>query len=351
MQEWDKWLQRITDFLLSFDTEQANYNKKSFCGLCFKYANFCFELGLNYAEYATRALNALIHVYERMSFRGEVTPIHSALCKLALKTKQLTAVLPLIQDHYTNINAQETGIKAEQAILFFYYAGCVALALKIHDTAAQLLELAISTPSQAVHAASIEAYKKLVLINLISRGIEYSHPKYVSPSVHKMISMICGPYNKLASTFHDILINQQEAESLNKLISDNSALWMGDHNFGLIKQVQKALIKHRIRRLTNTYVTLSFNYIATSTGVKECEDFLTEMIVEGELTAKIDEEHKMVIFEEKDAQLNIDVLEDNCEDLLKQLREIENMIEVVSLDPRYIKHALPQSEKKQSLMA
>ena len=60
--------------------------------------------------------------------------------------------------------------------LIYHYAGGVALAaLKRWEEAEEFFEICVSSPAQVPAAIQFEAYKKLILVQLISRGAVWLH--------------------------------------------------------------------------------------------------------------------------------------------------------------------------------
>jgi COP9 signalosome complex subunit 3 len=56
--------------------------------------------------------------------------------------------------------------------LVYHYAGGMALAaLKMWEEAEEFFEICVSSPAQVPAAIQLEAYKKLTLVQLISRGM------------------------------------------------------------------------------------------------------------------------------------------------------------------------------------
>jgi hypothetical protein len=67
--------------------------------------------------------------------------------------------------------------------------------------------------------------------------------------------------------------------------------------------VVAALVRHNVRKLTSTYITLSLKDIAASAGLPSpaaAETLLRKMIAAGEISAKINQESGMVRFGEDD---------------------------------------------------
>ena len=57
-----------------------------------------------------------------------------------------------------------------------------------------------------------------------------------------------------------------------------------DHNLGLARQVRSALVRHNVRKLTSTYITLSLTDIAATAGLTDvdaAEALLRTMISSG----------------------------------------------------------------------
>ena len=57
-----------------------------------------------------------------------------------------------------------------------------------------------------------------------------------------------------------------------------------DHNLGLARQVRSALVRHNVRKLTSTYITLSLADIAATAGLTDvdaAEVLLRTMIASG----------------------------------------------------------------------
>jgi len=72
-----------------------------------------------------------------------------------------------------------------------------------------------------------------------------------------------------------------------------------DENWGLVKQVFASITKRKIKKLNKTYVTLSFKDISDMTDLKdadEAEEFVSKMILDGDIEAVICCKDRMVTF-------------------------------------------------------
>ena len=144
-------------------------------------------------------------------------------------------------------------------------------------------------PSAAVSHIMLEAYKKYLLIWLVTHG-DRTHdslifPKYTSPVVTKYIKPLCAPYHEIVKAFY----SNQHSE-LNNIIEKHTNVFNDDGNAGLVAQVVVARQKTSIKRLTKTFLTLSLEDVASKVGLaspKEAERQLVTMIEEGSIFARI----------------------------------------------------------------
>merc|ERR1740120_234471 len=120
-----------------------------------------------------------------------------------------------------------------------------------------------------------------------------------------------------------------------------------DKNTGLVKQVVAALQRHKIQRLTKTYMTLSLSEIAKEVGADEAKPqdmdaLLFDMISEGEINARIDQTTSMVFFEEDEDDMDVAMVAQTQEKLAHILQVAQRLAtfeqEVVSSEA-YIRKA------------
>ncbi len=133
----------------------------------------------------------------------------------------------------------------------------------------------------------IEAYKKLLIISLISNGRIPSLPKYTSRVVLSQTKPICSIYHELAQAF--LSYDQEKLADLRTKYHDT---FVQDKNVGLVAQLEKSLYKKNIQKLTKTYITLSLNDMAAKVKLstaKEAEHLMLNMIKDGEIFATINQ--------------------------------------------------------------
>ena len=217
-----------------------------------------------------------------------LTTVHSDLLQLCLASKNFKLGLDLISNEILDIlKPQSSNFDAKYLISYFYYAGCIYGAMKQYESALFYLEQALTVPASVLSQIMIEAYKKFILISLISKGKLPTLPKYTSRIVINQIKPICSIYHELASAFTSF-----DLDKLNSLVHKYHDLFHQDRNYGLVKQLQQSYYKKNIQKLTKTFITLSLADMALKVklpSAREAETYMLNMIKDGEIFATINQ--------------------------------------------------------------
>merc|ERR1719277_1558306 len=95
---------------------------------------------------------------------------------------------------------------------------------------------------------------------------------------------------------------------------------------GLAQQVVQSLQRHKVKLLTNTYLTLSLVEIAKDESkTAEVETLLFDMISEGEINARIDQSTGNVSFEEDQDDMDVGMV-NKMQDKLQQIMGLAQRI-------------------------
>jgi COP9 signalosome complex subunit 3 len=236
--------------------------------------------------------------------------------------------------------------------------------IKQFDRAANFFENVVTVPGNATSAIAIEAYKKYVLVKLISGSIPSNQiPTYTSRNVQQTIKSLCGAqYTELFNIFNNGTLIQ-----FDEFVNRHREQYARDRNLGLIKQTRNAFIYNSIQQLTKTFLTVSLKDLANRVQLQstnEAEKYLIDMIENGQIFASINKKDGnikflffffdtplfvlgMVIFhgspEKFDANNMLAKLQDETEKRMqaeKQLRELERQI---SLSKSYIQRTQQSS--------
>lgn len=335
----DSWLGQAERFLVSCDVRQVQFDEKRFFKLCRQFVVGVFHSKANVQKHATRAIPVLRRVIDSFVPAGEVTSLHSDFLKLCIMTSHYDLAEPLVHRQYISINKDKTGIEPKHFITFAYYAGCVALVLKNLPKALHFFSLALTTPSLVLHAAAVEAYKKYILVSLMLSGTSKQIPKHASTVIFYFAKELCEAYVKVAEAF-----SQRDTQLLDNLIAGYTTDFVHDKNLGLVKQVREAYTQQEVKRITNSYMTISLRSLSQSAGksVSEVEALLLQMIEEGHINAQIDMEHEMVVFSEteEDSEELVERMSRVSDRLSELLEQTELRIENMMLSKEYIKRTL-----------
>jgi COP9 signalosome complex subunit 3 len=237
--------------------------------------------------------------------------------------------------------------------------------IKQFDRSANFFENVVTVPGTATSAIAIEAYKKYVLVKLISGSIPNNQlPTYTSRNVQQTIKSLCGgQYTELFNIFNNGTLIQ-----FDEFVNRHREQYARDRNLGLIKQTRNAFICNSIQQLTKTFLTVSLKDLANRLQLQstnEAEKYLIDMIENGQIFASINKKDGkkffflrnkkktkifflgMVIFhgspEKFDANNMLAKLQDETEKRMhaeKQLRELERQI---SLSKTYIQRTQQSS--------
>ncbi len=274
-------------------------------------------------------------------------PILTDELQLSLLAKCFKLAADMIDSHpILYISTENSQIEQMQKdsldlLKYFYMAGLVFIGLKRYSDALFMLEQCFSLPSTGVSAVMVEAYKKYVLVTLITSNTgrfneARSIPRYASTSVSKSLPSQASIYLELASIVGEISsltsASQTPAgmEKLTAFIAKNTDAFSRDQNYGLVKQSINALHRRKIKQLSLAYMNISLQDASLFAGIRsaaECQRLVEQMIESDELQAKIDQRSMILRF--------IDDEEDNDtkkrSDAIKWFEKIESLVTISNL--------------------
>jgi len=254
------------------------------------------ELGLGAGPAgARRALPALLGGLRRVQPSPEVlTPQHGMALELALASRCLGEARELVAAPVLDVRAPLTGVTAPDVLAYGLHGAGVCLALRDYQRALDLLLLAISVPAVSPPAASLAAYKRYVLASLVARGEVPPLPHYVPPATARACQRDAGAYADLAGAFRG-----GDPAALERVASENRAALTADGNWELAGEVARALETARVRRLTETYLTLPLTDVAAKLGAGdagEAEARVVALVRRGHVAARVDRRSRTVEF-------------------------------------------------------
>ena len=90
--------------------------------------------------------------------------------QLCVSTRHYTTALPVLSVPITHIDTSLSELTYNDNLIYHYAGGIALGALKRWHSAEEFFEICVSAPAQVPAAIQMEAYKKLVLVQLIQYG-------------------------------------------------------------------------------------------------------------------------------------------------------------------------------------
>uniref|UniRef100_A0A0D3GVU0 COP9 signalosome complex subunit 3 n=1 Tax=Oryza barthii TaxID=65489 RepID=A0A0D3GVU0_9ORYZ len=262
----------------------------------------------------------------------ELTPIHADYLLLCLLAKQYKAGLSVLEDDILEVD------QPKDLFLYCYYGGMIYIGLKKFTIALDFLHNAVTAPMSSLNAIAVEAYKKYILVSLIQNGQVPSFPKYTSSTAQRNLKNHAQVYVDLSTCY-----SKGNYSELEEYIQLNAEKFQSDNNLGLVKQVLSSMYKRNIQRLTQTYLTLSLEDIASSVQLKtpkEAEMHVLRMIEDGEIHATINQKDGMVSFHEDPEQYKscemVEHIDSSIQRLMALSKKLSSIDENISCDPAYL---------------
>eukprot|EP01024_Parvocaulis_polyphysoides_P044129 TRINITY_DN40586_c0_g4_i2.p1 TRINITY_DN40586_c0_g4~~TRINITY_DN40586_c0_g4_i2.p1 ORF type:complete len:493 (-),score=56.83 TRINITY_DN40586_c0_g4_i2:477-1955(-) len=225
-----------------------------------------------------------------------LTLVHVDLFQLCLLSKCYNLALEAVTQDAIDMDPKRTGMTSTDFLLYCCYGGRICIGLRMYSRALELMQLALEAPTHSLNSITEEVYKKYVLVHLMHVGRKYYMPRHTSNSLQRFLrnSTSTKPYNDLMDAF-----TTENEEKMKEIVTQESQTFNLDGNLGLVKLLPQALQEHKIKKLTDTYLTLSLIDISQQVGLsstEEAESRICHLIEKGEIDARIDSQQGMVLF-------------------------------------------------------
>jgi len=254
------------------------------------------------------------------------TPQHACYLRVCLKAKMYddAAASNMASTRMMfEADPSSTGLTATDFLLACYYGGRVLLGLRRYDDAAVEFMNAVAAPATTVSAVAAAAYKKYVLSRLLSKSAYVPElPNHVCAPVRRYTtSLECEAYAELARSFASGNI-----ETLRETIAARREdAFARDGNVGLVELLEERAQMVKMRRLAQTYSTLSLEDVArllSVSGVDAAESLVRRMVRSGDVAAKIDGIEGVVRFLDQS-----EIEEERIAEKLQRCVDVSNALE------------------------
>ncbi|KAH9983462.1 hypothetical protein BJV77DRAFT_954278 [Russula vinacea] len=230
-----------------------------------------------------------------LSYLTTIHPIFVTTCAAA---GFFSAALPVLAVPISQISTTLCPDLRYQDHLTYHYTGGIALAaLGRYAEAAEFFELCASAPVADPSIFQVEAAKKLLLVQLILHGKTLPLPKYTHPTVANLKGT---PYNTLVRAYPNL-------EQVHAIATKERSAFVADDNYGLLKLVVERAPRWAIRKLTDTYLTLSVPEIGRAAGIEDVAEvrrIVVSMIETGEIEASIDADGSVTFADDEPAAVS-----------------------------------------------
>jgi COP9 signalosome complex subunit 3 len=329
------------EIILKGNIKQIRIDPKKFSHVCKKFVDACKE-----TKQELRAVKPLRIAISKIAPEDHLTPQHALFVRACISAKCYKTAIPVLDKFVYLIDPKISGVKSEDTRLYFYYGGICYIALKQWDKAIECFETVIAAPAITASAIMVEAYKKLVLASLIAHGEVGSLPRYTNQSVTRVLKQVCTPYEELSTAF-----STHALDDLVKSIENNMKPFAEDNNLGLVNQVRVALIDQNIKRLTKTYMTISFDGLLSNTGCTELRDAearIQKMVEKYGFTVKINQAQNHLLFENSGEGFDTDSTSTHLRTHIHQIvslhKQIASIDRTIEQSDRFVSKLL-QGEK------
>lgn len=332
------YFNQVKSFLAQCDMTQVQAAPKLYVTVCHAFVETATRLSC--AIQAILPLQEAIRNFTAgLKTEHALTPMHADLLQLALLSGCYHVGLATLDGmDVFGVDPTNTLLTDVDFLRYWFYGGLVCIGLKKFRKAMDCFRVAIATPAIALSAVVVESYKKFVLVSLLETGELPAIPPYASNVVTRSLKPLCKPYHNLGQRFVD-----DDRAGLEREFATHLELLEADNNVGLAKQVLAAFTERRIKRLTNTYLTLSLDAIARNVemdSAAEVEKALLSMIEKGAIHAQIEQSSSMVRFLDSDedcgsAQMTVR-LEHEMQQIVQLSDRVQHLDAIIAKSPVYL---------------
>lgn len=297
-----------------------------FSRMCKAFANLL--IARNRPHLGIQPLKNVIKIVRR---EGELLNVMTTFLLLCIRSNNFKPAMEVLNVDVVEIRHEGTKMDVVDILLYFYYGGLCYLALKNYPRANLFFEITISAPATAISKIMIEAYKKYLLTSFIRYGKVKTTTVKAGHSSNVFFKSVRGT----TQAYNDVTECKTVAE-LQDNLSRNENLYNDDGNYGLVKQCVVSMHKRNIQKLTKTFLTLSLTDITNLVKLDRValtEKYLTEMVMEGTIQARINHEQGMVYFldqledsKSEEALANLSEQIAKCVEINTKFRELDDII-------------------------
>ncbi|KAI0102789.1 hypothetical protein GGR51DRAFT_526224 [Nemania sp. FL0031] len=378
----DAILERLVTFMITFDGRQCRY-----AGSLLQ--DVMDAVGSGRILPPSVAVETLASAILKLDPSGSMlTSSHILLAKLAYETDNIVPALPVIgkdivfypgmANHETaqylcdlelsppSYISKNTGftakLKSSMVLEYDLLCGMMYCARREWGKARAAFERAVSFPTKEMGCSKImvDAYKKWILVSLLSEGKYSSTPPHANAATTKTFGVLGKHYVSLAAAFATDEVRQLKLE-----VEKNSQVWLEDGNVGLVEEVLSSYQQWRVLSLQDIYTKISIPEIrqqtkSAETGAllnkdEDVEALIQNMIIEGMLNGVIeknDDGTKFLIFLSPTTHLSEQEFAEEAQRAAAKLKDLKAIFvatnQRLGTSKEYIKWLFKESKRDKS---
>ncbi|WAR61308.1 hypothetical protein PtB15_13B564 [Puccinia triticina] len=229
-----------------------------------------------------------------------LTPLHHELLRISLKARSIDRAVELTNLEI-DIDQQRYPIRYHDHLIYHYLAGTVQALVKNYPRAIHLLTITVSAPGSAISQIQIDAYKKLILVSLLSNSSPPTLPPYIHPQLKPAFKSSTNnkSYLEFMSLYENAETSSDAYTQLVSVAEKNIAHFQKDNNLGLIKLCLENLPQKAIKKLIPIYTSIPIANVELILGHLtggNASVLVQSMIDSGELNAQMDPTTNVVTF-------------------------------------------------------
>ncbi|KAI0567554.1 Proteasome component [Gracilaria domingensis] len=284
-----------------------------------------------------------------------IVPIHADFLAVCLQAKCYRMAAAWLRERRRLRIDPVTAVQASDVHLMYHYAAVVFIGVKDYPAALQCCRLALAvpapTPGPFFHVA-LGTFKYYMLLHLLVSGRAPQPFKFSSYQLSRLRNLT-SEYAELAVAYErmDRMQTQQVFES-------NRHTFEKHGNLGVVKQVMRTLTDALIERLTNSFVTMKIENVATRLGYsdeQEVHDVIVRMIEEGKICARIDDRKHVVRLVDDSGRVDDGLFAQVSGGLMQQslqvLQRVDEFREKLQSDPAYVGKMMSNRSQRRGMGA
>lgn len=207
-----------------------------------------------------------------------ITPLHAIFLEQSFHSQHFHASRAVLDIPMYSVASPEThGTTALHVLRYFFFAGMLSCGLKEWSSACDHFAQCLAVPtSDCISIFQLQASKKLMLCSVLATGTAQTTLPEPLSALEKAIRPQVEPYVLFAR-----LLESGQLPAIDRAFSAMTKLLTEDGNLGLAKLSRKSVVRRKVIKIAETFVTLPLDQLAQTAGLSspsEAEALILQMV-------------------------------------------------------------------------